>query len=82
MWYILSLPYSWDEVKLQIDGFSGAKYRKCKTIEEADEFIEKHKMNGNGSDLDAEARTAEEKWRKENDIPFNRSVRHKHKHIK
>ncbi|MCR5175474.1 MAG: RNase H1/viroplasmin domain-containing protein [Anaerovibrio sp.] len=72
--------YSWDEAKIQIDGFSGAKYRKCRTQEEAEAFIAKYKVPV--SDLAAEARIAEENWRKKNCIPFNRSVRHKHRHIK
>lgn len=72
--------YSWDEARLQTEGFSGAKYRKCKTIEEAEAFIAKYKIKD--SDLAAEARIAEENWRQANYTTFNRSVRHKHKHIK
>lgn len=72
--------YSWDEAEAQTKGFSRAKHRKCKTIEEAEAFIAMYKIND--SYLATEARTAEENWRKENYIPFNRSVRHKHKHIR
>lgn len=68
--------HSWDEANVQIDGFSRAKYCKCKTQEEAEAFIVKYKVPV--SDLAAEARIAEENWRKKNCIPFNRSVRHKH----
>lgn len=74
------LYFSWDEAKRQIDGFSGAKYCKCKTKEEAEAFIAKYTVPV--SDLVEEARRAEDKWRKKNCIPFNRSVRHKHRHIK
>jgi len=72
--------YSWDEAQAQVDGFSGAKYHRCKTKEDAEAFLAKYEVAA--SSLVAEAHVAEEKWRKKNCIPFNRSVRHKHRHIK
>ena len=77
---------SWAETEKQVKGFSGAIYKGFSTMKAAREFLEvqtevfsgaKYKK-GNGSDLDEEARAAEEMWRMENTIPFNRSVRHKH----
>jgi hypothetical protein len=34
--------YSWDECRLQVDGYKGAVYKACKTNEEAEEFLETH----------------------------------------